>query len=124
MKQMVLLLYKAIPRPVRSFGALVLGKCLGRRWFWDLESLVKPRDSILSGCTDEAEFAATGERDAAFMQSLELIDAESVTLHIGCGMGRIEKHLAEHVSAAHGIDISRVMIRRARHAPERPLPCE
>jgi SAM-dependent methyltransferase len=119
-KQIILRLYKALPRPVRSFGALIVGRLLGRQLFWDIESLIKPKDSILSGCTDEEDFAAEGIKDTQFILGLQLATETSTTLHIGCGMGRVEKQLVEHVAAVHGIDVSRVMIQRAREYVKHP----
>jgi cyclopropane fatty-acyl-phospholipid synthase-like methyltransferase len=47
-------------------------------------------------------------------QHLALLHPDAVTLHIGCGIGRVEHHLCKRVRFCYGIDISPSMIRRAR----------
>lgn len=105
---------KRIPPKVRYQAAALIGRVFGKRFFWNLEALLKPKDAILSGCDDDAAFQQAGLRDATFIRETGLLHPNAVTLHIGCGMGRIEQHLAPWVNRAYGVDISRGMIRRAR----------
>lgn len=63
----------------------------------------------------EEDFRASGEKDLVeeILDGIELApDAEA--LEIGCGVGRLLVPLATRVAAAHGVDISEVMIGKSK----------
>lgn len=63
----------------------------------------------------EEDFRASGEKDLAeeILDGIELApDAEA--LEIGCGVGRLLAPLSTRVAAAHGVDISEVMIGKSK----------
>ncbi len=62
--------------------------------------------------TDEATFDAAGRDDAERLR--HFVSAESVVLSIGCGIGRVEKHLARYCRRICAVDVSDEMIARAR----------
>lgn len=44
----------------------------------------------------------------------ELVDKDAVVLDLGCGVGRVAKHLAPFVRELHGVDLSEKMIQYAK----------
>lgn len=65
--------------------------------------------------TEEA-FDASGQRDVGtFFDRIEhLLHAEQDVLDIGCGIGRMDKHVAPRVRRLVGLDVSGEMVARAR----------
>ena len=107
-------LLKLLPGWIKYYGSLLVGKLLGRRIFWNIEALLKPKDAILSGCESDEEFYNQGNLDVQYLESLNLLNPETISLHIGCGIGRMEKFIAPKVKEAYGIDVSKVMINKAK----------
>jgi len=64
----------------------------------------------------DAEFEASGARDVFYLfRHLEhLLDPGHVVLDVGCGMGRMDAHVAPRVKKLVGIDVSGEMVARAR----------
>lgn len=64
----------------------------------------------------EPEFDASGARDVRlFFDQLEhLLQPDRVVLDIGCGIGRMDRHIAPRVRSLTGIDVSGEMVARAR----------
>jgi SAM-dependent methyltransferase len=64
----------------------------------------------------EAAFDASGSRDvAAFFDGLEdLLHARQDVLDIGCGIGRMDRHVAPRVHRLVGLDVAGEMVVRAR----------
>ncbi len=64
----------------------------------------------------EDEFDRSGARDAAlfFESEGELLTPSTTVLDIGCGIGRMDRHVAPRVKKLIGIDVSGEMVRRAR----------
>ncbi|RKY84731.1 hypothetical protein DRQ09_08195 [candidate division KSB1 bacterium] len=91
-----------------------LGKIFGVKFFWNLEGLFKAKKAILSRVKDECEFEEAGKKDADFLMKLGLINEKSKVLDVGCGIGRVEKYLSDFVDEVYGIDISEVMISKAK----------
>jgi ubiquinone/menaquinone biosynthesis C-methylase UbiE len=60
----------------------------------------------------ESQFELAGQTDAEWLRTWTKPD--SVVLDIGCGIGRIEKHLAPHVGRICSVDVSDEMIAKAR----------
>jgi SAM-dependent methyltransferase len=78
---------------------------------WNAAALDDAKHWIFTGATEES-FESSGRHDVGKL--LPLVDASSKVLNIGCGIGRVEKYLAPHVSEVHGVDISGEMIALAR----------
>jgi ubiquinone/menaquinone biosynthesis C-methylase UbiE len=60
----------------------------------------------------ESQFELAGQADAEWLRTL--MKADAVVLDIGCGIGRIEKHLAPHCARICSVDVSDEMIAKAR----------
>ena len=65
---------------------------------------------------DEGEFDRLGERDSQIiLEGLGgRLPAEGRCLEIGCGIGRIMKHLVSSFREVHGVDVSAEMVARGR----------
>lgn len=74
-----------------------------------LTAILSPPDG---SPTAEREFDEAGRRDTEWLR--QFITPESSVLDIGCGVGRIEKHLAPFCARLCAVDVSDEMIRRAR----------
>lgn len=94
---------------------LIISKFLSQKNYWNIVGNFSTLDSILDGCTDLNIFFNSGKytTDNFFIKE-KLINKNSVTLHIGCGIGRIEKYLCRKVNKCYGIDIAKSMIKKAR----------
>ena len=68
-------------------------------------------DAVLTGA-DAARFEETGVEDASAIR--RLLTPNARVLDIGCGLGRVEKHLAPLVSELHAVDVSPGMLAAAR----------
>jgi SAM-dependent methyltransferase len=64
----------------------------------------------------EAAFDASGKNDVdLFFAGLEhLLTPDTTVLDIGCGIGRMDRHVAPRVGHLIGIDVSGVMVQKAR----------
>lgn len=64
----------------------------------------------------EEKFDDSGRRDAEmfFEQDQDLLTAEATVLDIGCGIGRMDRHVASRVGRLIGVDVSGEMVARAR----------
>jgi ubiquinone/menaquinone biosynthesis C-methylase UbiE len=75
----------------------------------------------VSGTEDEAAFETSGAGTTAFLLENVGIQPSDVVLEIGCGVGRVGKHLARHCHRWIGADVSPNMLRyaaeRLRHLP-------
>jgi SAM-dependent methyltransferase len=71
----------------------------------------------IASSEDEAAFDASGRRDVSlFFAGLEdLLTPRTRALDIGCGIGRMDKHVASHVGKLTGVDVSGEMVAMARH---------
>ncbi len=84
---------------------------------WDRRARENARYYIATSVPDdEAEFDASGARDVRyFFDGIEhLLHASAVVLDIGCGIGRMDRHVAPRVKRLAGIDVSGEMVARAR----------
>lgn len=97
----------------RTHFYLYISKFLSQKQYWNTVGKIAPLDAILDNYFDEKEFFKTGKDTLAFFQKQKLISKKSTTLHIGSGIGRIEKHLAKYVNECYGVDVSEVMIEKA-----------
>lgn len=81
---------------------------------WELAGITKSTamDAVLRGVKNEEEFWLSGKEEAKKLRNF--INKDSVALDVGCGIGRIEKFLAEYCKEIHGVDISGRMIKLAR----------
>src|SRR5690606_19873971 len=59
-------------------------------------------------------FEATGRRTAGWLVDEGYAGPAAHVLQIGCGIGRIERHLSPHVARVFGVDISMEMIKLGR----------
>jgi SAM-dependent methyltransferase len=74
-----------------------------------MTAILTPGDGSRIGAAD---FDDEGRRDAAALR--RFVTPESVVLDVGCGLGRIERHLAAHCRHVYAVDVSDVMIAKAR----------
>lgn len=93
---------------------LYTSKFLSQKQYWNLVAKISPFDAILDNYFDKKSFFETGKKIKRFFEKEKLINRKSKTLHIGCGIGRIEKHLYKNILECHGIDISESMIKQAK----------
>jgi SAM-dependent methyltransferase len=77
--------------------------------FWDQAAQVDAVGAISDRDTEES-FEASGKVDAEYLRPF--LPASGCFLEIGCGIGRVLQHVAPMCREAHGIDISREMVRR------------
>ncbi len=68
-------------------------------------------NEILTGTFKEKDFDNAGKVEADWL--LEVIGKAKVVLDVGCGIGRVEKFLAQHCRELHALDISSGMLMRA-----------
>ena len=66
--------------------------------------------------SSEASFDASGANDVyyLFLDIEHLLHAHQIVLDIGCGVGRMDRHVAPKVRRLVGIDVSGEMVARAR----------
>lgn len=104
-----------ITQKLRKRLYLIISKFLSQKNYWNIVGNFSTLDSILDGCTDLNSFFNSGKytTDNFFVKE-KLINKNSLTLHIGCGIGRIEKHLCRKVNKCYGIDIAKSMIKKAK----------
>src|SRR5688572_22686649 len=86
---------------------------------WDRRAKADARYYIATEGGDgdgEAAFAASGLRDVrAFFDGLEhLLTPATRVLDVGCGLGRMDEHVAPHVGTLTGVDVSGAMVAQAR----------
>lgn len=73
---------------------------------------------------EEGEFDRSGERDSRIILGTltERVSADGRALEIGCGVGRLMKHMAPFFREVHGVDVSAEMVARGRerlrHIPD------
>jgi SAM-dependent methyltransferase len=82
-----------------------------QRAFWDRSAEVDAVRAIADRDSDET-FEVSGEREAR--QLAPFIRPESRVLEIGCGAGRILRHVAVLAADVHGVDISPRMVEEGR----------
>ncbi len=93
-------------------GVTLEGEQLGAyRDFWERSAKVDAIRAI-SDQDDEESFEVSGRTDASALAAL--LSPGSAVLEIGCGMGRVMRHLAPACGRLHGIDISEAMVARGR----------
>lgn len=98
----------------RKRAYLIASQFLSPKNYWNLMGNLSAIDSIADGCSDLDIFFKGGSETVVFFEKEKLINKNSITLHIGCGIGRIEKYLAKKVKKAVGVDIAVSMIKRAK----------
>jgi SAM-dependent methyltransferase len=84
---------------------------------WDARARVNARFYIASSePNDENAFDESGRRDVEhFFAGLDhLLTPSTVALDIGCGIGRMDRHVAGRVGRLTGLDVSKEMVSRAR----------
>ena len=81
---------------------------------WDLYAITKrgAMREILTGVEDEEIFNQRGKEFADKFK--KFIEPNSVVLDVGCGIGRVEKFLAQYCREVHAIDVSSRMIKLAK----------
>jgi ubiquinone/menaquinone biosynthesis C-methylase UbiE len=113
------LFQKVIPKVVWSIRLLIqrIQVAFTRRTlrsykiWWNLLAAKDPLNEILTGIRGETDFDNSGKIDASWL--LEVIGRNKVVLDVGCGIGRIDKFLAEHCRELHAVDVSSVMLTKA-----------
>jgi ubiquinone/menaquinone biosynthesis C-methylase UbiE len=81
-----------------------------RKW-WNHLAKRDAMSEILTGASREDEFDQSGTIEAAWL--LEAMGRDKVVLDVGCGLGRVEKYLAQDCRELHAVDISSVMLSKA-----------
>ena len=81
---------------------------------WDTLAITEKNamDVVLAGVKDERQFDLSGEKIAGKLK--EFITPQNIVLDVGCGIGRIEKHLAKYCEEIHGVDVSKRMVKLAK----------
>jgi 2-polyprenyl-3-methyl-5-hydroxy-6-metoxy-1,4-benzoquinol methylase len=81
---------------------------------WDLYAMTKrgAMRAILTGVEDEEIFDSRGKECVDELR--KFIEPNFVVLDIGCGIGRLEKFLAQYCKEVHGIDVSGRMVKLAK----------
>ncbi|MBP1719783.1 MAG: glycosyl transferase, partial [Deltaproteobacteria bacterium] len=120
---------EALPRPKQEGGVPPALKnadpetCNRMKEDWNKRAEEDPKYYIHSTARDqtEEEFDRSGKENVKdlILKDQTILSAAKPfshmrTLEIGCGMGRMTKHLAELFEEVHGIDVSGEMIRLAR----------
>jgi len=78
------------------------------RTYWDLLARIDPYQTV--GLTSHpGELYQLDNGILRELQARGLLGPETVTLHIGAGVGRIEYAIAPHVKKCYGIDVSSVL---------------
>lgn len=98
----------------RKRAYLIASQFLSQKNYWNLMGNLSSIDSIADGCSDLDTFFKGGRETVSFFEKEKLINKNSITLHIGCGIGRIEKYLAKKVKKVVGVDIAVSMVKKAK----------
>lgn len=67
---------------------------------------------VTYGIDDIEKYKESGKRTAEFLQ--QYYNPDSVVMDIGCGIGRVAKFIAPNVRSLYCVDVSNVMLKRAR----------
>jgi len=82
---------------------------------FDRAATVSPEAAVaLYSLGSPALLAASTAETAELIRKLSLIEGHGVALEIGCGIGRLVERLSPHATRIIGLDISPVMLARAR----------
>lgn len=81
--------------------------------FWDSAAQTDAVGAI-ADTQDHVAFHASGKGDAEAIAALDPAISNASVVEIGCGIGRVLRHLAPLVGHVHGVDISAEMVRKAR----------
>lgn len=108
----VSLLFKLLKfKPVAKIAAKIFGSY---ERVWNTLAITERNAmyAVLVGAKDEREFDLSGEKIAEKLK--EFINTEDIVLDVGCGIGRIEKHLVKYCAEIHGVDVSKGMAKLAK----------
>jgi SAM-dependent methyltransferase len=97
-----------------SRAKYLLAAPLPAKAYWHLMGRFQPARAVTSRWPSLQESLDSGAGVVAMLDRLGLVKQDAVVLQIGCGIGRIEKHLHKRVRFCYGIDIAPSMIARAR----------
>ena len=82
--------------------------------YWDASARLAPLFAIdWNSFGREDLFDNNGLRAASWLKEQGFAKPDSHTLQIGCGIGRVERHLASLVNHAYGVDLSEEMLQIA-----------
>lgn len=83
----------------------------GMENYWNASARLSPMFTIDWACFNRADlFDNNGLHAANWLVKKGFASPSSSILEIGCGMGRVERHLARKVAHVYGVDISEQMI--------------
>lgn len=88
--------------------------------YWWLMGEFRAVPAVTSQYSSVKECLDSGERVVALLERVGAVVAEAETLHVGCGIGRIEKHLSRKVRKCWGVDVSASMVRKAQELVPEP----
>ena len=87
---------------------------MSQRFYWTMMGRFQAAPAVSSQYPKLEDSLKSGAALVEMLETLQAIHENSRTLHIGCGIGRIELHLHKRVRLCYGIDISPSMIKKAR----------
>lgn len=85
---------------------------LKERWNSNAGTIEGAMHAILYGVRDPKTFDDEGAKQAQYL--IPLLPPDAAVMELGCGIGRILKHLSPHCRELYGIDISPKMLAFAR----------
>ncbi len=102
--------FVAEAKPVR----LVLAKLANYRIIWEAAGLLMPRRGLdfFAPRMDEATVDESGRKAAETLR--QYVNSSSVVLDLGCGLGRVARHLAPLCMTLYAADVSSTYCARAR----------
>src|SRR4051812_45259376 len=105
-------------RPATRIVEGMLGRWLRRSdyrqvWDWEARSARNAR-LVVAGTSEVADHEASGLATARDVIVETAISTGDVVLEIGCGVGRVGKHMATHCARWIGADVSGRMLEHAR----------
>ena len=108
-------LYKEFTAAIHCFQTLRHLRGATAEEYWDSAALASVRLAIdWASFGREYFFDHNGWRAAMWLTKHRVVSGSSV-LQVGCGIGRIEKHLGPRIERVYGVDISQQMVNLARH---------
>ncbi len=79
-----------------------------KQWNFWARDLIKAQHAVIPGFGNQEAFNTSGQNSASKL--LSYVSPANTVLEIGCGTGRILKHIAPHCKEIHGLDVSKKML--------------
>jgi SAM-dependent methyltransferase len=110
-------IFAATPLSARQYLRKVKYYLMGRMSsaaYWNMAAQISAKAAICNDCVDEAEFFASGQREANLLRKKQVLGPRVQVIDIGCGIGRIENSIFSEVRSVLGVDVSSEMIALAK----------